>query len=967
MNKQGSRVWRGAGRVMCLCLATLPVYAQGGKRIFVSPRHSQVSMTGAWEPELLRDGKKRPRCHWISSSKGDALSLRFEGTSVALATRTGVRTSWWHPTHTNSLARLGRLDVRLDGKSLPPIDLSGSTGVPAYELPIASGLGEGLHVLELSNAGVGAVDVAGFMLDRPQKGSEPDFSRESPELVALTRTLPPIMYIEGAPLRTRVGPVSVGHSAYPDGDVWGTAIKVLDPSKPDMPPRTLFADKDAIILDLALSPNAETIWLSMRRRSSPYWHVYRMGADGSGLTALAAGKFHDTSPAPLPDGRIAFVSTRAKGTHLVCTDGPSSRIHVMDPDGSNVKMLSSNTLADYFLTVRSDGRLLYTRWEYVDWNIMSRQSLWTQYPDGRHLELWFGNLLDDPPNLLQAREIPGLPDEAVCTFAPHHGSPYGAIGVVSAKNGPEGRRGKAVRWLTPEFPSIMDFNQPWAYCWPYPLGNGLYLCSYGGGGLKRYRLSLIDERGNRATVYDPKAASAFCATPLVPRPVPKTLAAFTPETTKTITVPAAPPGQPTDETVSVGYLYVADVLRGIAESVAREDVKAVRIMEQLPKTVNLGNPRAYDQSPLIGVGTYYAKRVWGYAPVAADGSAYFEVPALKEIYLQLVDGAGREIRRMTSALNVMPGERRSCVGCHEGRMTASAAFAGEAARHAPTPLVPPAGRRAGVVDYMRDVQPIWNRHCIRCHGGGNPAKGLSLEDGRTRFFCRSYDGLNERAGSDRQSYLSYGGAPEAKKGKPLIHSILLNYGFADVLRPRQTGSCASRLPDYLEKSHCGTDMTAEEKRRVFEWIDAMVPYYPTTDCAHVRARGKRDRWGDPDTVALAPWVARYDGVFTRACSGCHGKLKPDNVGIRGDRRWEWVDLTRPETSPTLMAHLPKGAGGRGLPARGKFSFAGRADPLWQELLSIISEGAAFAAQTPEPDESGFVPRSRGCLEYGAAR
>ena len=167
MNKQASRVWRGAGRVMCLCLATLPVYAQGGKRIFVSPRHSQVSMTGAWEPELLRDGKKRPRCHWISSSKGDALSLRFEGTSVALATRTGVRTSWLNPTHTNSLARLGRLDVRLDGKSLPTIDLSGSAGVPAYELPIASGLVEGLHVLELSNAGVGAVDVAGFMLDRP--------------------------------------------------------------------------------------------------------------------------------------------------------------------------------------------------------------------------------------------------------------------------------------------------------------------------------------------------------------------------------------------------------------------------------------------------------------------------------------------------------------------------------------------------------------------------------------------------------------------------------------------------------------------------------------------------------------------------------------------------------------------------------------------------------------------------------
>ena len=346
--------------------------------------------------------------------------------------------------------------------------------------------------------------------------------------------------------------------------------------------------------------------------------------------------------------------------------------------------------------------------------------------------------------------------------------------MVSAENGPEGRRGAEVRWLTPEFPSIMDFNHLWSYCCPYPLGGGRYLCSYGGGGTRRYRLSLIDEKGNRATVYDPKTTSAFCATPFVARPVPKAIASFSPEEVKSVKVPAAPPGQPSAEEVKVGFLYVTDVTRGYAEGVARSDVKAVRIMEQLPKTVDLGGLRAYDQSPVMGVGTYYAKRVWGYAPVEADGSAYFEVPAMKEIYLQLVDGDGRELLRMTSALNVMPGESRSCAGCHESRMTASGSFTGRASRRPPTPLAPPDGLRAGIVDYMRDIQPIWNGHCVRCHGGADPAAGLSLEDGRTRFFCRSYDGLNERAQSDRTSYLSYGGAPGAGKKKPLIHSILLN-------------------------------------------------------------------------------------------------------------------------------------------------------------------------------------------------
>jgi mono/diheme cytochrome c family protein len=365
----------------------------------------------------------------------------------------------------------------------------------------------------------------------------------------------------------------------------------------------------------------------------------------------------------------------------------------------------------------------------------------------------------------------------------------------------------------------------------------------------------------------------------------------------------------------------------------------------------------------MGVGTYYAKRVWGYAPVEKDGSAYFEVPAMKELYLQLVDGEGREVQRMTSALNVMPGERRSCVGCHEGRMTASGAFAGEASRRAPTPLATPDGLCSGVIDYMRCVQPVWNAHCVRCHGGADPAKGLSLEDGRTRFFCRSYDGLNERARSDRMSYLSYGGAPGVCGVKPLIHSILLNYGFADVLQPRQTGAFASRLPEYLERSHCGSDVTPEERRRVYEWIDAMVPYYTTTDCAHLQARGKRDRWGMPDTAAIAPWAKKYATVFARSCASCHGGFAPGHVGIAGDPRWEWVDLTRPETSPALVAHLPKSAGGRGLSARGRFSFAGRGDPLWRELLELFHEGATHSAQTPEPDEAGFVPRSRGRLEY----
>ena len=953
--------------ISCIALLVFAALAAGrADGEFISPRHSQVEMKGNWYPEIQRAGKET-RCHWMSGTAGESVTLKFEGTSVAVSTRTGARVTWKNVTHTNSLARLGRFAVRLDGRPLAPISLAGPDADAAARpersqavvIPVAKGLPDGPHMLELVNDGAGEVTLAGFILDKPQKGAEPDYSRESPELAAETRTLPPILFVEGAPVRTHSGPSKIGFSSWPDGYVWGAAIKSFDPAHPEMPPRVLFSEDDSYILDLALSYDAKTIWFSMRRHKSPCWHIYRMNADGTGLVALTSGFSHNTSPAPLPDGRLVFISSREPLTHLVCAEGPSTRVHVMEADGSGVKMISSNTLADFCVTVRRDGRLLYSRWEYVDWNIMSRQSLWTQYPDGRHLELFFGNLLDDPPTLIQARELPADPASVVCTFAPHHGSPYGAIGVVSAENGPEGRRGAEVRWLTPEFPSIMDLNHLWSYCCPYPLGGGRYLCSYGGGGTRRYRLSLIDEKGNRATVYGPKTTSAFCATPFVARPVPKAIASFSPEEVKSVKVPAAPPGQPSAEEVKVGFLYVTDVTRGYAEGVARSDVKAVRIMEQLPKTVDLGGLRAYDQSPVMGVGTYYAKRVWGYAPVEADGSAYFEVPAMKEIYLQLVDGDGRELLRMTSALNVIPGESRSCAGCHESRMTASGSFTGRASRRPPTPLAPPDGLRAGIIDYMRDVQPIWNGHCVRCHGGADPAAGLSLEDGRTRFFCRSYDGLNERAQSDRTSYLSYGGAPGAGKKKPLIHSILLNYGFADVLQPRQTGSCASRLPDYLERAHCGSDVTPEERRRVYEWIDAMVPYYTTTDCAHLYARGKRDRPVGGQVRGRVRALVRV--VPRRVHAGPRGHPRRQALGVGGPHAARRESCAR-RASPEIRRGKGPFRQRQVLLFRPRRPAVAR-NPLWLELRELFRAGAAFAAQTPEPDEAGFVPRSRGRLEY----
>ena len=105
-------------------LAVATVAADRVDGAFVSPRHSQVEMKGNWYPEIQRAGKAT-RCHWMSGAAGESVTLRFEGTSVAVSTRTGARVTWKNVTHTNSLARLGRFAVRLDGRPLAPISLAG--------------------------------------------------------------------------------------------------------------------------------------------------------------------------------------------------------------------------------------------------------------------------------------------------------------------------------------------------------------------------------------------------------------------------------------------------------------------------------------------------------------------------------------------------------------------------------------------------------------------------------------------------------------------------------------------------------------------------------------------------------------------------------------------------------------------------------------------------------------------------
>ena len=92
----------------------------------------------------------------------------------------------------------------------------------------------------------------------------------------------------------------------------------------------------------------------------------------------------------------------------------------------------------------------------------------------------------------------------------------------------------------------------------------------------------------------------------------------------------------------------------------RGTIKQLRLVQIFPKTTWIAD------SPRIGIaGEENARAILGTVPVEADGSARFIVPAHKPILFQALDKDGFAYQTMRSTTYVQPGERISCVGCHD--------------------------------------------------------------------------------------------------------------------------------------------------------------------------------------------------------------------------------------------------------------------------------------------------------------
>jgi hypothetical protein len=351
------------------------------------------------------------------------------------------------------------------------------------------------------------------------------------------------------------------------------------------------------------------------------------------------------------------------------------------------------------------------------------------------------------------------------------------------------------------------------------------------------------------------------------------------------------------------------------KGVAKGAVKKLRIVESPEKRGWCGGSDLSGkwfgqgfQAPGMNWHDFTAKRILGTVPVETDGSAYFSVPSDTFIFFQLLDRDGMMIQSMRSGTVVQSGEKTGCVGCHDNRLAIPQAqlVMTLAQGRAPSAIEPWYGPPRSF-SFIKEVQPVLDRHCVKCHDFGKPAGGkLVLAGDRDPFFNAAYTELW------RKGYIKPIGA-----------------GPASIQQPYTWGAHPSRLVQILREGHPADSkgpardqlmLDKESIDRIITWIDINAPYYPTYYSAYPDSAGGRS----PLDSGQLGRLGQLTGVDWGAQQNCASSTGP------------WIAFERPELSPCL-AKLDKDS------------------PPYNEALAIIRTGRDALAKQARGDTLDFTP------------
>jgi formylglycine-generating enzyme required for sulfatase activity len=549
--------------------------------------------------------------------------------------------------------------------------------------------------------------------------------------------------------------------------------------------------------------------------ASNAWHVFELNLASGAVRQVSRDNEPEVNhydACYLPDGRIAFGCTALKYA-VPCVNGstPVANLFRMNADGADMEILASDQEHSWCPAVLPDGRVMYLRWEYADLPHSNSRILFTCNPDGTNQRALYGSNSFWPNGIFYARPIPGKPMQFVGVVTGHHGhARKGELVLFDSNLGTQEADGAVQR--IPGFgkrvePVVKDqlANGSWPlYLHPYPLDDTTFLVAMQPDAKSKMGLYLVDRFDNVLPLLEDSACELVEPVPLCATPQPRARA------------------DRVDKADPMATVYVADVYEGPGlKGVPRGEVKRLRLY-----TYTFGYQGEGGLYGSIGMdGPWDMRRTLGTVPVNADGSALFKVPANTPIALQPLDAEGKALQVMRSWFTARNGEYLSCVGCHE-RASFTPQTVAAKVPGAPSAIEPWRGP-ARNFEFAREVQPVLDAYCVRCHNEPDPPPAERFGDRRWLPDLRGGQVI-----SDWKTKMA-GQAPKGMAGKfsvsyANLHRYVRRPGIESDIHlfvPLEWHADTTELMLLLQKGHHGVKLSEEAMDRLVTWIDLNAPFH----------------------------------------------------------------------------------------------------------------------------------------------
>lgn len=644
--------------------------------------------------------------------------------------------------------------------------------------------------------------------------------------------------------------------------------------------RALVSDPTGAIRDPAVSWDGQRVLFAWKKSlNDDDYHLYELNVASNLVRQITSGLgFADYEPAYLPNNDIVFSSTRCVQT-VDCWWTEASNLYICAPDGRYLRRLGFDQVHTVYPQVMDDGRVIYTRWDYNDRGQIFVQPLFQMYPDGTGQTEFYGNNSWFPTTIAHARGIPGT-QKVLAILCGHHTPQAGKLAVIDPARGRQENAGVQLVAPVRDTPAehtdaYGQHGELWQY--PYPLNEQECLVTYAPLGWDQperrrgdadFGIYWMDIAGRRELLVSDPRLPCSQPVPLAERPRPLVWA------------------NRVDYTQPIGTFYVQDIYAGPGlAGVPRGTIRKLRVVGLEFRAAGIGHNGsggpaggALASTPIsVGNGAWDVKAVLGEAKVYEDGSALFTVPARKPVYFQALDERGCAVQTMRSWSTLQPGEYNACVGCHDNKNTAPPAREygfSLAMKAGPQALAPFYGPPRGF-SFPHEIQPILDRHCVRCHKDRQPIQALVLGEarqpilGQQRSVVSSGDGVKDQLAfsllgevtEDRTAKRKWSDAylvltramadpadragesapasttqpstlnPQLSSEEPFrgdCRGRVVNWigaqSVPEALPPNFAGAVRSELLTMLEKGHQGVKLSREELDKIACWIDLLVPY-----------------------------------------------------------------------------------------------------------------------------------------------